>query len=237
MLDMLMPLYTRIIDTLLPKTCVFCGQSCQTEHAICLPCYQKLPVLSHTCYSCAKEIPTNQTTCGPCLLEPPPFTQTFALFPYTYPIAELIVQLKFQHKLTHAHTLGKLMHKKIGVWYKDQALPDVIIPVPLHIDRLTLRGFNQALEIAKYIARLLQIKLDTTGVMRSKATLAQSQLSIKAREQNLKNAFIATQDYTGLHVVILDDVVTTGNTVHTLSKVLIQAGAKRVDIWCCARRL
>lgn len=238
MLDILIPYYTHIIDVLLPRRCILCGQSCLTAYAICPACYQNLPALSHTCYHCAKEIPSDLQACGACLSNPPPFARTCALFPYTYPIGELIIQLKFQHKLTHAHTLGKLIHKHvIEIWYKEKPLPNMILPVPLHIDRLKERGFNQALEIAKPIGRSLQIPIDTTGTTRTKATLAQSQLSIKERQANLKNAFTATKSYAGLHIAILDDVVTTGSTVKALTQALLTAGATQVDIWCCARRL
>ncbi|MFZ2315363.1 MAG: ComF family protein [Gammaproteobacteria bacterium] len=238
MLDKLIPLYTRIINTLMPWTCLLCGGHCTTDYAICLPCYQSLPILSHACYRCAKELPNGQTLCGACLIDPPPYFLTHALFPYDYPIGEMIIQLKFQHKLGHALALGKLMGRKIKEeWYVDATLPDVILPVPLHVGRLKERGFNQAVEVAKYVAREIKVAVDIAGIERVKATTAQSQLTVTAREVNLKDAFRVGRNYTGLHVAVLDDVMTTGNTVKVLSDALVGAGARRVDIWCCARRL
>lgn len=119
----------------------------------------------------------------------------------------------------------------------DATLPDVILPVPLHVGRLKERGFNQAVEVAKYVAREIKVAVDIAGIERVKATTAQSQLTVTAREVNLKDAFRVGRNYTGLHVAVLDDVMTTGNTVKVLSDALVGAGARRVDIWCCARRL
>lgn len=149
----------------------------------------------------------------------------------------MIIQLKFEHKLGYALALGKLMGRKIKEqWYEGTALPNIILPVPLHVGRLKERGFNQAVEIAKYVAKEIKVAIDVRGVERIKATTAQSQLTLVARELNLKNAFVVNTDYKGLHVAVLDDVMTTGNTVTVLSEALLAAGARRVDIWCCARR-
>lgn len=237
-MDKLIPLYTRIINTLMPYACLLCGGNCLTDYAICLPCYQSFPVLSHCCYRCAKELPSGQALCGGCLINPPPYFLTHALFPYDYPVGEMIIQLKFRHQLGYALALGMLMGRKIQEqWYAGVALPDIILPVPLHVGRLKERGFNQAVEVARYVSRRTKIAVDVDGVRRVKDTAAQSKLAVGAREVNLRNAFRVEKDYGGLYVAVLDDVMTTGNTVKVLSEALLRAGARRVDVWCCARRL
>lgn len=115
-----------------------------------------------------------------------------------------------------------------------QAFPDVIIPVPLHTSRLRERGYNQALEMARPIANLLKIPVDHRSALRTRETVAQSDLPEKLRRNNVKGAF----KITGLqadHVAIIDDVMTTGHTVEELASEVRKAGIKKIDIWTCAR--
>jgi ComF family protein len=148
----------------------------------------------------------------------------------------MILKLKFKQELIYSKTLGYLLGKKItDVWYKDRRLPDVIIPVPLHAERLKQRGFNQALEIGRYLTPALAIPMDYRSVVRKKPTLAQSGLSREARRRNIQGAFTCQTRFEGLTLAILDDVMTTGQTVAELSHVLQQQGARHIDIWCCAR--
>lgn len=120
-------------------------------------------------------------------------------------------------------------------WYADQPLPDLIIPIPLHSQRLHERGFNQALEIARPIAKNLAIPIDYQGIKRIKHTLAQSGLSAKARKQNISQAFAAFRDYSGLSIAVIDDVVTTSHTMMEFCRVLKNQGAAHITVWCCAR--
>lgn len=106
--------------------------------------------------------------------------------------------------------------------------------MPLHAARLRERGFNQAVELANPLATALKITIDHT-VTRQKATLPQHTLRARDRGPNLANAFAASKLYTGRHLAIIDDVVTTGETVTALAKLLRKKGAARIDIWCCAR--
>jgi ComF family protein len=183
-----------------------------------------------------KVAPSAELRCGGCLGRPPAFDATYALFAYLPPITKLIMELKFHHKLVNAEILGQLMADTLkNRWYYNKTLPDVIIPVPLHAKRLQERGFNQALEIARPISNLLQIPLDTLSCKRTRHTTAQARLVAEERHQNVKDAFIITQDFTGQTIALLDDVITTGQTVTELSKTLKKAGAKRIDIWAVAR--
>lgn len=150
---------------------------------------------------------------------------------------QCILRLKFQGKLIYAQTLAQLFIKRMqNTWYKEAALPDLIIPVPLHVKRLKVRGFNQALEIAKPIAKRFNIQIDSLGVKRVKATAAQATLKAALRERNLAHAFLATKRYDNLSIAIVDDVITTTYTVRELAKTLKQAGAKKITIWAIARR-
>jgi len=152
---------------------------------------------------------------------------------YAPPLDRLIQQLKFNQKLHLARLLGTLMARDI----RQQALtlPDLLLPVPLHKQRLQQRGYNQALEIARILARALNVKLDLHCCVRHKATREQTGLPAQQRKTNLQGAFQVRRDVQGKHIAIVDDVMTTGSTVTELSKALLQQGAKRIDVWVCAR--
>lgn len=122
-------------------------------------------------------------------------------------------------------------------WYLNKRLPDRIIPVPLHAKRLKERGFNQALEIARPVAKHLRLPLDARGCKRTKYTDAQAQLDFANRSYNIKEAFSIESDYSNQHIAIIDDVTTTGQTLRELSQALKKAGAKQIDLWCCAKTL
>lgn len=140
--------------------------------------------------------------------------------------------------MSHAKLLGELLTLKIkNEWYLNKPLPDLIIPIPLHSMRLKERGFNQTLEIARPISRSLAIPIDIKGSQRIKQTDAQSGLAADARSQNLTNAFRICRDYTGISIAVLDDVITTQQTMSSFCKELKQAGARQIDAWCCARAL
>lgn len=224
---------------LLPQHCIFCHIDTREAYPICRPCQQELPILPHHCLKCAQNLsPGNEIelVCGSCLQSPPPFHRIYTLFPYKPPITQLIINLKFRHQLGNARALGLLMAEKaLYHWYSHSSLPDLLIPTPLHPLRLKERGFNQSLEIAKAVAHALHLPIDRFGIKRIRLTASQSSLPAKQRLNNVKGAFSTTINYKGLHVAIIDDVVTTGHTISEISQVLKQAGAARIDVWCCAR--
>jgi ComF family protein len=202
----------RIINLLFPRNCVICRKNTQRID-LCEFCWKKLPRFS------TEEI--------------------FAPFKYQEPINDFITALKFGEKLPYAKLLSEIMYEPLLEYYQNRPKPEIIIPVPLHKKRLRERGFNQALEIAKPLAKKLQIPLDYNFVIRVKNTLAQSSLSVKDRQKNIRNAFLiqkkiaAKQKYQ--HVAIIDDVITTGNTIDELCKVLRENGITKIDIWCAAK--
>jgi ComF family protein len=177
----------------------------------------------------------NSKFCGQCVKQPPLFNHTFAPFHYQPPIDKLTMGIKFGRNLVYARVLGELMAKNIGRYLIEADKPDCLIPVPLHHTRLRERGFNQALELAKPIAKQLQIPIDFRSCKRVRATLAQTLIPAATRQRNVRNAFLVAKDFFAPHVAILDDVVTTGSTVTELSRILLQAGVKKISIWCCAR--
>jgi len=214
---------------LLPQTCFLCGDL--SVQSLCKYCIQDLPRISTCCKRCGCST-IEDDLCWNCQLEPPIFTETKAVFPYRYPIDILIQAAKFNNNLAILALLGDLMAQDLTIERK----PDVLIPVPLHLNRLRQRGYNQALELAKRIARYNTIPVSNNACIRWRDTPPQYTLSGKQRATNLRDAFkIGQLEPHWRHVAIVDDVMTTGTTVHEITRILLQAGIQRVDAWCCAR--
>lgn len=114
-------------------------------------------------------------------------------------------------------------------------MPDLLLPVPLHSSRLRQRGYNQALELARPVAKHLNLPLDVSSCTRNRTTSDQIGLSAKKRALNLKDAFSVNTRFHDKRVAIIDDVMTTGSTVNELTQQLIRAGVSHVDVWVCAR--
>ena len=224
-----------IQDYLLPPTCILCGNPGFDSQDICPACFNDMQKNIHCCYRCAETFETANRTpllCGHCLSKSPTFDETYAPYLHQGAIRHLIATLKFNRKYKNARVLAYLLTTHI----KNTAeIPDLIIPVPLHTQRYKERGFNQSTEIAKTIAKRLNIPIDTKSCVRQRNTLHQIDLPAKERQKNIKNAFAVIRQIEAQHIAILDDVMTTGSTVNELAKVLKKAGVARIDIWVCAR--
>lgn len=227
-----------LLNLFFPTTCLICSSRTSNQN-LCLSCRSMLPLLPPHCQRCGHLLKgTDNRLCGACQACKVAFDTIFALFPYVSPCDRLITNLKFGHKLAYGQALAELLIDKMRTeWYAALPLPERLIPIPLHNTRLRERGFNQALEIAKPISRYFAIPLDRFGVTRIKATKAQSGLSAKARQANLAKAFQSKQDYRGLHVLVIDDVITTGHTIDAFCQILRQQGAAKIDVCCCARTI
>ncbi len=218
---------------LFPGCCVLCGDPGIRNLDICPGCYADLPRNSHFCRTCALPLAgkPGELTCGACQRTPPAYDRCIAPLHYRYPVNHLLTRLKFHRKLPHARLLGTLMAR----WLAQSPRPELLLPVPLHPSRIRERGYNQALELARPIARQLRLPIDTRSCHRVRKTAAQSELNTELRHKNVRNAFAASKQLPAKHIAIVDDVVTTGHTINELAKVLRQAGAERIDVWVVAR--
>ncbi|MDD5461187.1 MAG: ComF family protein [Methylococcales bacterium] len=224
-----------IQEYLLPPTCILCGNTGFGGRDICTLCYQRLLRNNMCCYRCAGIFETPAALpmlCGYCLSSPPAFDETYAPFIYQGEIRHLITSLKFGTHYKNARLLGLLLSEHLE---KTAQRPDLILPVPLHKARYRQRGFNQSIEIAKTVSRELQIPLDLTSCLRHRDTPHQTALTAKQRRKNIKNAFSIIKAIQAQHIAILDDVMTTGSTVHELACLLKKTGVGKVDVWVCAR--
>lgn len=226
------------LSSFVSKQCLLCLSPTHNKHLLCSDCELDLPTNHSFCLICAIPFPATQTNtksmvCGSCQTKPPVYTASLIPHLYASPIKQLISQLKFHGNLTYVPLLAQSFINNVK--HRENNLPDCIIPVPLHKQRLRQRGFNQALELARIIAVNFNIPLDYTLCQRDKSTPFQSGLSAKQRKQNLKNAFTITTPHPYKHVAIFDDVVTTGTTVNELARQLKLSGVEIIEVWAIAR--
>lgn len=229
----------KIYQWLLPTSCALCNDKSIEDMDLCFGCYSDLPWLQQACIQCALPL-SNYTNsvqhCGLCTKLVPPFDRTVALCSYDEPIISFINLLKFNGQLKYARLLSQLFIKYLllNPLYL-QSLPECIIPIPLHIDRLKERGFNQALELSRLISTHFKIPIMLDACQRIRPTQPQSLIHANQRRNNIKNAFTINKTLKAKHIAIIDDVVTTGTTVTELSQLFKEIGVARIDIWCYAR--
>lgn len=225
---------------ILPYHCVMCLEISDQRRDLCQKCQNELPTFSHTCQQCGIAFPGNPHPhrCGQCITHPPYFDNTVVGFDYQTPIDGWLRQFKFHKKGVYARILTEIFAEKLlQIFINDPELkPQIIVPMPLHWRRLTQRGFNQAHIIAQYLSRKLNIPLlKPTCVTRIKYTQAQSSLNLNARKHNMREAFSVQKLTETKHIAIIDDIITTGNTVSALSQQLKSSGVQRISIWALAR--
>jgi len=210
---------------ILPSACTFCGA---TGPEVCADCHAGLPWNHLACPGCARP-QTHDSRCGRCATKPPPYDAAWTAFVLETPVQQGIHGLKYHGRLIEAARLGRLVAPRLP------SRPDLIIPVPLHRWRLMRRGYNQAGELARWITRLSDIPCDPRAAQRPRRTPDQIGMTAVERRRNLRGAFTVQRDLTGLHVALLDDVMTTGATLAELARACRRAGARRIEAWALAR--
>ncbi len=223
------------IDLLAPSRCYWCGLVCGASPA-CAACAGALPWNQPACRACALPLPATAGTdvCGACLCHAPPQDRSWAAFRYEPPLPHAIVELKFRGRLAPAHVIGALMAACLAA--RPQPLPEVLIPMPLHSGRLRRRGYNQAVELGRPLARRLALRFEPAGARRLRATQEQTRLDAAGRRRNVRGAFaVEAALVRERHIALLDDVITTGATVSELARAARAAGAARIEVWAAAR--
>ncbi|MBW0449102.1 ComF family protein [bacterium M00.F.Ca.ET.228.01.1.1] len=229
------------MQALLPNACALCGNlSHRPLCAFCDESYWNDGALR--CRVCAVPLPVTfrgrrtSYRCGDCSSEMPPFDATFALADYRAPLDALAVGLKFRAQLMLAGEFARRLARLAqDAWQDPSDCPDVIAPVPLARRRLIERGYNQAWQIARPLARALRVPANATLLRRVIETAPQSRLDLDARRMNVGRAFQLTRNVERLHVGIVDDVMTTGATLEALARTLKAAGARRVTNFVALR--
>lgn len=217
-----------------PGRCLVCEEEAGEAIDLCERCVAGLPWLGPACLRCAMPLPFAHppgAACGACQATPPPLDQVHAAYLYAAPLDRLVPRFKFHRDLAAGRLLSQLMAER----FEPLPRPEALVPVPLHRARLRQRGYDQALELARPLAQVLGVPLRPGLLRRVRATAAQSELDREARSRNLRDAFRASSAAMPRRVVLVDDVMTTGATLHAAARALRRAGVERVDAWVCAR--
>ncbi|MES2257878.1 MAG: ComF family protein [Pseudomonadota bacterium] len=229
---------------LLPSACALCGARC--AQALCAPCHaQFFGAARPRCRVCANPLGApdaaqdeqrQAAVCGACLAQAPAFDASVAAADYAMPLDQLVLQLKFGARLAHAALFARTLYDAA------QALPGfeppaLLCPVPLGARRLAGRGFNQALEIARPLSQLLGVALHPRLAVRVRETAAQSRVQPSERGANIARAFAVSDAalVRGRHIGIVDDVMTSGQTLNELAATFKRYGAARVSNLVFAR--
>src|SRR5690554_1076394 len=212
--------------------CLACGEAAASGADLCAPCRDGLPWNTPACPRCALPLAAPAPCCRDCRQRPPPLHGAHAALRYAAPVDRLLPGFKFHRDLAAGRLLAEAMAGRFAALPR----PDALLPVPLHLGRLRQRGYDQALELARPLAGALDLPLLPGALRRVRATRPQSELDATARARNLRDAFaVEASQPLPAHVVLVDDVMTTGATLCAAARALRRAGARRVDAWVCAR--
>jgi ComF family protein len=219
----------------MPRRCVFCGVSRRHyEAAVCGCCAADLPWIEEQCPTCARPLaakPADGIPCAGCQQRPPPFAAAVAPLAFEFPVDAAIRLFKFHRRLHYAAAFGDLLCAAAA------GLPgdiDALLPVPLHWTRHGVRGFNQAAEICRPLQKATGLPL-VRNVIRVRRTPYQSGLGARERRRNLAGAFAIRGRVRARHVLLVDDVITTGETCDQLARLLLAHGVRRVSVLALAR--
>jgi ComF family protein len=231
------------VGLLLPAPCLSCGTPLpagRTPLGLCGACRGKLRRLRATaCALCARPLRIPEAPpgwrCSTCREHPPAFDRLLGLWSYEPPLDTVILALKFRRLEYLAEHLAEALGRELG---DDLRACDLAVPVPLHWRRRLARGYNQAERIARHLAGLARLPL-VPALARRRATPAQSRLGRPARLANLRGAFRVRRPAAvhGRHVLLVDDVATTGATLDAAAATLKLAGATAVTALVAARTL
>ena len=213
------------------QDCALCGAT-SGRALVCAACERELPRLGNACARCALPLTASRGACGRCLAKRrPAIDSALAVFEYRFPLDRLVQRFKFGADLAIGRYLGEALAGRVVSLDR----PGVIVVPPLSAARLRERGFHQALELARAVRHATGIPVDPSLVRRVRETESQHALDRRRRLANLRGAFACACAVQGLHVGIVDDVITTGATAQSLARVLKEAGAARVSAWAVAR--
>jgi len=227
-----------ILEFFLPRLCLFCGVAVgeAAQVAVCPECEAQIEwVASPLCTCCGMVFATRDgadRVCGECQADPPPFARARAAALYHGPVPQAITRFKFSRQLAFLPVMQHWLKRPLCL--ELVAAADLLAPVPLHPKRIKKRGFNQSLLLTRAFPGA---PVAREAVVRTRHTAPQVGLNPKQRQDNVKGAFAVTDPalVKGKHVLLVDDLHTTGATVKECARVLRRAGASRVEVLTVAR--
>lgn len=229
-----------VLDQIYPPVCAGCRAPLQQSDALCGPCFAQLrPITEPFCPVLGLPFDSDLgdgALSAEAIADPPPFGRARAALSYGEMVGTLVSQLKYGDRPELARLCARLM---AGAGRDLFAGDPILVPVPLHPQRLRFRRYNQSLLLAQELGKLTGLRVDPHLVERHRQTRQQVGLSGDARNRNVQGAFVAHRDLprrlNGRPIVIIDDVYTTGATVKAVTRALKRAGAERIDVLTFAR--
>lgn len=218
------------LNWIYPQRCLVCGAR---GAVLCERCRSQVSPLRAGCLRCGRPM-TTPGRCGRCLRREPPFDRARSAFPYEGAVREAILSLKYGGHYELGPVLGRMMAQCVG---PEEA--ELVVPVPLHPQRLARRGFNQSVLLATAAARRWGIPVARGLLRKRRDTPPQVALGVARRRQNPRGAFevVRPERVRGRGVALVDDVFTTGATLEECARVLKRAGARRVEALTLARTM
>lgn len=221
------------LSLVLPPRCPGCGAIVDGATRFCGDCWDRLDFLSgRGCAACNLPLPGGEEYCARCLGETPKHGPVYAAVAYGDVARSVALRLKYGRRPGVARVLAASIGREA-----DFGADALLVPVPLHRWRLWSRGYNQALEIARHVGSARGLPVSRDGLARIKPTPPLKGLGAKARARTMRGVFRATQRFDGRHVVLVDDVYTSGATTDACARVVRRAGAAKVSVLCWARVL
>jgi ComF family protein len=232
---------------LVERVLLRCGGQCAvcrawSQHQVCESCLLRYAEPTLRCWTCAARLPLEladrrQARCGQCLQHPPPLDRSVSALDYGFPWDGLLQRFKYHQALDLRETLLERLNHALNLAELDA--PDWLLPVPLSRERLQERGYNQAHELVKALARRRGLRTDPDLLLRVKHNARQAELNLADRAANVKGVFAVeptrADELKGSRVAVLDDVMTSGATLFEIARVLRRAGAVEVQAWVVAR--
>ncbi len=222
------------LDLLYPPRCVICDQVVSAEAVVCPACQKKIHmVLEPVCMKCGKPlVDERKEFCRDCREKKHYFTQGKSLWVYETEVKKSIYRFKYQNKREYARGYAEEIAKTYGDWIKKKKI-QAIVPIPLYKRKQKKRGYNQAQVLAKELGKIWDLPVYTNLLIRIRDTKPQKMLNDTERKNNLKKAFKTTQNIVQLeHILLIDDIYTTGSTLDAAAAVLLDAGAEEIYTCC-----
>ena len=231
-----------MLDALLPPQCLCCGTMVDRQGNLCAECWSGMVFLeAPCCHVCGFPFPHDEgagVLCAECTRQQPDYDRARAVFAYDDNSRQLLLRLKHGDRLDGVPAFGQWLARAGTAFWPDT---DVVLPIPLHPWRLVRRRYNQAALLARAVSRFCDLPSPPNLLQRSRSTISQGGLTRRGRARNVRGAFAVRKSGTGIlagaHIVLIDDVFTTGATVSACARLLKRHGAARVDVLTMARVL
>lgn len=223
-----------LLRLLYPPRCPICDGIVEEDGGICPECRKKVIWVGEpVCKKCGKPLLNQRAEyCHDCGRKRHSFVQGKALWVYEGKARESVCRFKYQNKREYGEAYAREIAGQYGHWIASRGV-EAIVPVPLHRKKRRIRGYNQAEILARNLGALLGIPARADLLVRTRNTAPQKTLNDTERKNNLKGAFISTKNVVQLkHILVVDDIYTTGSTVDAVSSVLLDAGAAKIFVCC-----